>query len=132
MQTRCIACNSRYFYREGDEDCTEFLCDTCMSMDRNKLQSKWARLRFRILSRDEFTCRYCGDSPLKTNDCILHVDHVKPMSKLGCNSEKNLITACAMCNLGKLNFELKQGAINKVNDYLESEIVKERLKNGNI
>jgi hypothetical protein len=55
-------------------------------------------LRFNILARDKFTCRYCGKS---APDVILHVDHIIPISKNGSNEECNLITACIDCNLGK-------------------------------
>lgn len=128
MQQYCIACNGRYFWSEGDEDCTKFVCGDCVSMNPEKDMSAWARLRFRILNRDEFTCRYCGNSPTKDPLCILHIDHVVPRSKIMSNSEKNLITSCAVCNLGKLNFKLTDGSMLKITEYLES--AEERLKNG--
>jgi len=59
-----------------------------------------AQLRFRILQRDGFRCRYCGrtgDSP----GVVLHVDHVVPVAAGGTTSEHNLRTACEECNLGK-------------------------------
>jgi len=52
MQNICLACNSRFFYRQGDEDCTAGVCSTCMSLDPNKMGGRWARLRFRILQRE--------------------------------------------------------------------------------
>lgn len=130
MQNCCIACNERFFYREGDEDCTEFICSFCMSMNHEKNLSKWARIRFRILNRDEFTCRYCGDSPIKNTSCVLHVDHIQAKSQLGSNSEKNLITACAICNLGKLHFSLKKESKEKIEAYLNNEKTTGRFKNG--
>ena len=128
MQLYCIACNARYFWNEGDEDCTKFVCGDCVSMNPEKDLSAWARLRFRILNRDEFTCRYCGNSPTKDSLCILHIDHIVPRSKIMSNSEKNLITSCALCNLGKLNFELKEGSMVKIKEYLDN--AEGRLKNG--
>lgn len=56
-------------------------------------------LRFLILSRDGFRCRYCGRSA--DDGTILHVDHLHPKSKGGENVESNLVTACRDCNLGK-------------------------------
>ena len=59
-----------------------------------------AGLRFRILVRDGFRCRYCGrsgDAP----GVVLHVDHVVPVAAGGTTSEDNLRTACEECNLGK-------------------------------
>ena len=124
MQTVCIACNSRFFYVEGDQDCTRFVCSYCIALDPQKGLSKWARLRFRILNRDEFTCRYCGNSPTKDKLCTLHIDHIDSQSKVTNNSEKNLITACAICNYGKLNFELTDKSKERINEYLNSSEVK--------
>lgn len=120
MQRYCIACNARYFWSDGDEDCTKFVCGECVIMNPNKDLSKWARLRFRILNRDEFTCRYCGNSPTKDSLCILHIDHVDPYSNSMNSSEKNLITSCALCNLGKLNFKLTENSKKKIEGYLEN------------
>lgn len=56
------------------------------------------RLRFSILARDHFTCRYCGR---KAPTVELHVDHVFPTSAGGEDTPDNLVTACQDCNLGK-------------------------------
>lgn len=61
-------------------------------------------LRFEVLNRDNFTCRYCGQSAPKVE---LHVDHIIPVSKGGENSLNNLITACQDCNLGKSDMLLE-------------------------
>lgn len=55
-------------------------------------------VRFCILRRDGFTCRYCGRRP---PDVVLHVDHMVPVARGGTSDEDNLITACRRCNLGK-------------------------------
>lgn len=55
-------------------------------------------LRWRVLERDNFTCRYCGQS---APDVVLHVDHIVPIAEGGNTIEANLVTACAACNLGK-------------------------------
>jgi len=61
-------------------------------------------LRFRILVRDRFRCRYCG---AKASDTVrLDVDHVKPRSKGGKTVPENLITACWPCNSGKSDTEV--------------------------
>lgn len=57
------------------------------------------RLRFRVLARDNFICRYCGRGP--DNGVTLQIDHIVPKSKGGGNNLDNLITACQDCNLGK-------------------------------
>lgn len=56
------------------------------------------RLRFSILARDHFTCRYCGR---KAPVVVLHVDHVHPRSLGGDDDEENLVTSCEDCNQGK-------------------------------
>lgn len=55
-------------------------------------------LRFAILSRDEFTCLFCGGRP--GND-LLEIDHLLPHSAGGSDDEENLATTCARCNRGK-------------------------------
>jgi hypothetical protein len=59
-----------------------------------------AQLRFRILQRDGFRCRYCG-RPGSAPGVVLHVDHVVPLAVGGATDEGNLLTACEECNLGK-------------------------------
>ncbi len=63
---------------------------------RRKQISK--KLRFEVFKRDSFKCQYCGAT---APEVILHVDHMKPVSKGGSNDLTNLITSCAACNLGK-------------------------------
>lgn len=55
-------------------------------------------MRFAVLRRDKFTCRYCGHS---APDVKLAVDHVIPFSKGGKCAMENLVTACQECNAGK-------------------------------
>jgi 5-methylcytosine-specific restriction endonuclease McrA len=59
-----------------------------------------ARLRFRVLERDGFRCRYCGRSG-RDEGVVLHADHIVPVVAGGETTERNLITACEACNLGK-------------------------------
>lgn len=59
------------------------------------------RLRFEVLVRDKFTCRFCGASPTKDPSVTLHIDHIIPWSKGGETSLDNLQTLCSKCNLGK-------------------------------
>lgn len=62
------------------------------------------RLRFEVLHRDGFRCRYCGTSGDGT---ILHIDHVTAVANGGSNDIDNLVTACIDCNLGKGALELR-------------------------
>jgi hypothetical protein len=56
------------------------------------------RLRYEVLRRDNFACRYCGGS---APDVKLTVDHVQPVSLGGSDDASNLVTACQECNAGK-------------------------------
>ncbi len=58
-------------------------------------------LRFAVLQRDRFSCVACGRSPAKSREVVLHVDHIRPVSKGGKNEIKNLQTLCFDCNIGK-------------------------------
>lgn len=55
-------------------------------------------VRFDILERDHYTCRFCGRRAPETE---LEVDHVQPRSKGGSDAPANLVTACRDCNRGK-------------------------------
>ena len=61
------------------------------------------RLRFRVMKRDNFSCRACGASPSLNPGLSLHVDHIKAWSLGGETVEGNLQTLCDLCNLGKSN-----------------------------
>jgi HNH endonuclease len=56
------------------------------------------RLRYEILSRDQFACRYCGS---RAPDAVLVVDHVTPRALGGTDDPTNLVAACRDCNSGK-------------------------------
>lgn len=61
-------------------------------------------VRFSVLKRDGFTCRYCGAS---APDVQLHVDHVISRHDGGSDDESNLVAACGRCNIGKSSRSLK-------------------------
>lgn len=65
---------------------------------RGKRKGISARLRFFILERDRFRCRYCGG---EAQDVALIIDHIIPVVRGGTNDPENLVTACAKCNGGK-------------------------------
>ncbi len=71
----------------------------------------WYKLRFAVLARDEFTCRYCGK---QAPEAQLHIDHVTPRSKGGMDEMDNLVVACVECNLGKGDVLLEQRLIAKI------------------
>jgi len=59
-----------------------------------------AQLRFSVLLRDGFRCRYCGRTAREPG-VVLHLDHTVPLAAGGATDEDNLLTACSECNLGK-------------------------------
>jgi hypothetical protein len=56
------------------------------------------RLRYEVLRRDKYSCRYCGAT---APDVKLTVDHVHPVSLGGGDDPANLVAACKDCNAGK-------------------------------
>lgn len=60
------------------------------------------KLRFDILQRDNYTCRYCGaKGPEAGGTATLEIDHKLPVSLGGTNDPLNLVTSCWACNRGK-------------------------------
>lgn len=59
------------------------------------------RMRFNVLRRDGFACRYCGLSRSNCEGVVLHADHIISVNDGGSTTVDNLITACDCCNLGK-------------------------------
>lgn len=53
-------------------------------------------LRRQVLQRDGYRCQYCGAVTYHP-----HIDHVKPRSKGGKDTLRNLRVACERCNLRK-------------------------------
>ena len=54
------------------------------------------RVRYEVLRRDGFTCRYCH-----AKNKPLEVDHVIPVSLGGKDTPDNLVASCHDCNIGK-------------------------------
>lgn len=52
--------------------------------------------RLAIYMRDGMACAWCGRAV--EQETILTLDHLKPFSRGGSNSETNLVTACKQCN----------------------------------
>ncbi len=62
-----------------------------------------AKLRQQIKERDNFTCKFCGNSTDSEPNLLLEIDHIIPVSKGGCTEENNLQTLCWRCNRQKSN-----------------------------
>lgn len=71
---------------------------------RSRRKGLSQRLRFAVLERDGFRCRYCGRTPPDIN---LHVDHVIAVANGGDDDFGNLVASCADCNLGKSTSTLR-------------------------
>lgn len=69
-----------------------------MTDDTRPVKPISRRLRFEILRRDNYTCRYCG---AQAPEVPLAVDHVIPRVLGGSDDPSNLVTACRDCNNGK-------------------------------
>lgn len=59
------------------------------------------RLRFKVMTRDNFKCCICGRSPSTTPGLELVIDHIHPWAKGGESTMDNLQTLCMECNSGK-------------------------------
>lgn len=57
------------------------------------------RLRYEVLRRDNYSCRYCGATA--SDGARLTIDHVVPESLGGTDEPGNLVAACRDCNAGK-------------------------------
>lgn len=57
-----------------------------------------AKLRYEVLRRDNYTCRFCGS---RAPDVFLEIDHVIPRSHGGLDVASNLQVLCEECNAGK-------------------------------
>ena len=68
-------------------------------MGNNRMPAKgWYALRYEVLVRDNFTCKYCGQYAPNVR---LEVDHVVPVVEGGTDALNNLVTSCWACNRGK-------------------------------
>lgn len=106
----CRTCKKTFKINQRDKR-GRSLCDKC-KIDKPPWIERWLSLRFKTFQRDNFTCRYCGRSPLEDKNIILHCDHIVPRSKNGAFELDNLITACLECNLGKGDILLSERQIS--------------------
>lgn len=61
-----------------------------------------------IFQRDKFKCQYCDfDGSAFDGWVFLQVDHFKPRSAGGPDSDDNLVTACIICNQMKGAFDFR-------------------------
>ena len=67
---------------------------------RRLIPPEWYALRYAVLRRDKYTCRYCGQYAPNVQ---LEVDHIIPIAEGGSNELSNLQVTCFACNRGKAN-----------------------------
>lgn len=71
------------------------------------------RLRFEVLKRDGFACRYCHRDKV-----IITVDHVVPRTLGGTDDPSNLVASCDDCNAGKTSSLPGGSTVQDVNEDL--------------
>jgi hypothetical protein len=84
-------------------------------------------LRFAVLARDSFTCRYCG---AQAPHVYLEVDHVEPKSWGGRDDMDNLVTACFDCNRGKRDRDATDSLVG--HDWIRSLTVEQNYLLGRL
>lgn len=97
-ERNCDVCDKLYTYeRSNSKYCTE----RCRYNANNAVNGRMRvpdTLRFSILHRDGFACRFCGRRPPHSE---LQLDHVKTLAEGGAPLDpNNLIVTCARCNNG--------------------------------
>jgi len=109
----CFECWETFEPKKASD---RYCCETCRKIARlkelktkgkeslrlvpaKKTTGEWTVLRFSILRRDGWQCKYCGRTP--ADGVKLHVDHIVAKARGGLDNPDNLITACVDCNLGK-------------------------------
>jgi len=115
---KCSICQKEFYPKVNNQRFCSRICGN-KNIDFNYISNNiekyittkenvsWLKIRITIFDRDGFTCKYCGRSPMKNENVILHVDHKIPKTNGGTNELSNLITACAECNLGKSDIMLE-------------------------
>jgi hypothetical protein len=77
-------------------------------------------LRFEILTRNGYTCHFCGRGPHDPEELNpgrmtrLNIDHVLPLSQGGTNDKSNLRVACAACNEARSNVDAPNETVKNI------------------
>lgn len=105
LTKHCEICNKEYTTQKPKQRFCSAQCKRdaarIYSNNYNRIhKNAKLQLRFSILARDGFKCRYCGRSASEDN-VKLHVDHILNKANGGDDDPSNLITACEDCNIGK-------------------------------
>lgn len=96
----CATCGESYLYYRDESQFCSTTCRSRMHQSGSRRTRIPDTVRFDVLRRDEFACRYCGFMP--DEGAELTVDHVVPVDEGGAlTAMSNLVTACQRCNNGK-------------------------------
>lgn len=129
----CVICGGLIITNKHHKKQVFSVCEKCIEKydlkNCNNLFVKTPKqwfdfVRFLVFKRDNFTCRYCGRSPLKDSNVELQCDHIIPKSKGGTDFVENLITACKECNYAKSSMVFDEKTINLIKNrriYLKVE-----------
>lgn len=90
-----------------------------MGKKRKKLNVK---LHERIKNKYHY-CFYCGEYLEKEKKTV---DHIKPVSKGGKDTEENIAVACRRCNTNKSDYSLDEFIKLSLEGYFEPEAILER------
>ena len=122
---KCVVCE-KVFAKKTHEN---IICSTQCRVQQNQWKrsiphtsnrkNTYYKLRFKVLTRDNFTCQYCGKTP--QDGVKLQVDHIYPKSKGGKWTLNNLITSCAICNNGKSDVILSERLRRKLIERTEKQ-----------
>lgn len=115
----CPVCADIKFLKK--ENGIDSMCRDC-KMKYHAFPNIYLILRFKCFQRDNFTCAYCGRSPICDSSIELHIDHIVPKCKGGDEDIRNLTTACKECNSGKMDVMLSEYQLNMIK--------KREIKNG--
>jgi 5-methylcytosine-specific restriction endonuclease McrA len=110
----CLLCAEEHFGIGKHDGSGNIICGNCRSKFKFKSVQPWLVLRYATFVRDNFTCVYCGRSPLIDKSVKLNCDHIHPRSKGGEDRLENLATACFECNIGKLDICLEENKQEKI------------------
>lgn len=72
-------------------------------------------LRWRVLSRDDFRCVYCGRSADR-DGVVIVVDHIIPRSAGGETRLPNLAASCSDCNQAKADSVLVDDVVERLHN----------------
>lgn len=124
FQNCCLNCEAPFFCVQEIREFQDLFCEDC-KQDETRLNERntskinyvgnvvgWLskiqnpstkRMRTnytKVYRRDKFTCQYCGYNLQNSSKFLpLHIDHIKPWTAQGGNSDKNLVVSCQECNL---------------------------------